>query len=108
VDASRSRAKGGTGLGLSIVAAIVRSHRGRIMASHTPGGGLTTTIVLPRWLPVPRITVVDAGSGSNDSSGQPDGESQPAPGAPGAARPQTASGPTGPAAEELPERERTP
>lgn len=51
VDASRSRIKGGTGLGLSIVAAIVRSHRGRVMAGHTPGGGLTTTVVLPRWTP---------------------------------------------------------
>ncbi|MDQ6658920.1 MAG: HAMP domain-containing histidine kinase [Actinomycetota bacterium] len=49
VDASRSRIKGGTGLGLSIVAAIVRSHRGRVIASHTPGGGLTTTVVLPLW-----------------------------------------------------------
>ncbi len=48
VDASRSRANGGTGLGLSIVAAIVRSHGGRIEASHTPGGGLTMTVVLPR------------------------------------------------------------
>ncbi|MDQ2848928.1 MAG: HAMP domain-containing histidine kinase, partial [Actinomycetota bacterium] len=53
VDASRSRIKGGTGLGLSIVAAIVRSHRGRVIASHTPGGGLTTTIVLPLWMPKP-------------------------------------------------------
>lgn len=49
VDTSRSRARGGTGLGLSIVAAIVRSHRGRIVASHTPGGGLTVTVVLPQW-----------------------------------------------------------
>ncbi len=48
VDASRSRAHGGTGLGLSIVAAIVRSHGGRIEATHTPGGGLTMTVVLPR------------------------------------------------------------
>ena len=48
VDASRSRANGGTGLGLSIVAAIVRSHGGEIHASHTPGGGLTMTVVLPR------------------------------------------------------------
>ncbi len=48
VDPSRSRERGGTGLGLSIVAAIVRSHSGRIMASHTPGGGLTVTVVLPR------------------------------------------------------------
>ncbi|MET0863586.1 MAG: HAMP domain-containing sensor histidine kinase [Nakamurella sp.] len=48
VDASRSRENGGTGLGLSIVAAIVRSHGGQILASHTPGGGLTMTVVLPR------------------------------------------------------------
>jgi len=48
VDASRSRENGGTGLGLSIVAAIVRSHGGQIIASHTPGGGLTMTVVLPR------------------------------------------------------------
>ncbi|MGI8417986.1 MAG: sensor histidine kinase [Nakamurella sp.] len=53
VDASRSRIKGGTGLGLSIVAAIVRSHRGRVLASHTPGGGLTTTVMLPLWMPNP-------------------------------------------------------
>ncbi len=67
VDASRSREKGGTGLGLSIVAAIVRSHRGHIMASHTPGGGLTATIVLPRWLP-PAPTAVPA-SGTPASVG---------------------------------------
>ena len=48
VDPSRSRENGGTGLGLSIVAAIVRSHGGEILASHTPGGGLTMTVVLPR------------------------------------------------------------
>jgi len=48
VDPSRSRENGGTGLGLSIVAAIVRAHGGRIMASHTVGGGLTMTVVLPR------------------------------------------------------------
>ena len=47
VDASRSRENGGTGLGLSIVAAIVRSHGGQIVASHTPGGGLTMTVILP-------------------------------------------------------------
>ena len=48
VDPSRSREKGGTGLGLSIVAAIVRNHGGTIMASGTPGGGLTVTVVLPK------------------------------------------------------------
>ena len=48
VDPSRSRENGGTGLGLSIVAAIVRSHGGQILASHTQGGGLTMTVVLPR------------------------------------------------------------
>ncbi|HEY5882352.1 MAG TPA: HAMP domain-containing sensor histidine kinase [Nakamurella sp.] len=48
VDPSRSRERGGTGLGLSIVAAIVRGHGGRIITSHTPGGGLTITVVLPR------------------------------------------------------------
>ena len=48
VDPSRSRENGGTGLGLSIVAAIVRSHGGQILASHTAGGGLTMTVVLPR------------------------------------------------------------
>ncbi len=48
VDPSRSREKGGTGLGLSIVAAIVRAHGGSILASHSPGGGLTMTVVLPR------------------------------------------------------------
>jgi two-component system OmpR family sensor kinase len=47
VDPSRSRERGGSGLGLSIAAAIVRAHRGRITAGHTPGGGLTVTVVLP-------------------------------------------------------------
>ena len=47
-DESRSRENGGSGLGLSIVAAIVRSHGGRILAAHAAGGGLTMTVVLPR------------------------------------------------------------
>jgi len=47
-DESRSRDKGGSGLGLSIVAAIVRSHGGRILASNAAGGGLVMTVVLPR------------------------------------------------------------
>ncbi|MBM9468581.1 sensor histidine kinase [Nakamurella leprariae] len=48
VDPSRSRENGGTGLGLSIVAAIVRAHGGTIRASHTPGGGLSMTVLLRR------------------------------------------------------------
>jgi two-component system, OmpR family, sensor kinase len=63
VDPSRSRANGGTGLGLSIVAAIVRSHRGRILATHTPGGGLTVTVLLPRAVgtaAVPAQVVLEA------------------------------------------------
>jgi two-component system OmpR family sensor kinase len=48
VDPARSREKGGSGLGLSIVAAIVRAHGGVIRASHTSGGGLTMTVLLPQ------------------------------------------------------------
>lgn len=63
-DPSRSRANGGTGLGLSIVAAIVRGHGGDVLAGHTPGGGLTVTVVLPRAVgtaavPKTDLTVVD-------------------------------------------------
>jgi two-component system OmpR family sensor kinase len=47
-DESRSRENGGSGLGLSIVAAIVRNHGGRILASNAAGGGLIMTVVLPR------------------------------------------------------------
>ncbi len=55
-DESRSRENGGSGLGLSIVAAIVRTHGGRIMASNAAGGGLIMTVVLPR--PVGTAAVV--------------------------------------------------
>jgi two-component system OmpR family sensor kinase len=88
VDASRSREKGGTGLGLSIVAAIVRSHRGRIIASHTPGGGLTTAIVLPRWLPRPTISVVDTSAPKTGTTAQAGTAQTPLPGT--AARPASA------------------
>jgi two-component system OmpR family sensor kinase len=53
VDPARSREKGGSGLGLSIVAAIVRAHGGQIRASHTPGGGLTITVLLPQAADAP-------------------------------------------------------
>lgn len=46
-DRARSRASGGSGLGLAIVAATVTRHRGTVIASHTPGGGLTITVSLP-------------------------------------------------------------
>ena len=64
-DESRSRENGGSGLGLSIVAAIVRSHGGRILASHAPGGGLTMTVVLPR----PVGTGAVSGLGGNSMVG---------------------------------------
>ena len=61
-DESRSRENGGSGLGLSIVAAIVRSHGGRILAANAPGGGLNMTVVLPR--PVGTAAVVGKPSDS--------------------------------------------
>jgi len=66
-DESRSRENGGSGLGLSIVAAIIRSHGGQILASHTPGGGLTMTVLLPRAVgtaaigPRPSVPSLDIG-----------------------------------------------
>ena len=75
VDPSRSRERGGTGLGLSIVAAIVRGHGGRIVASHTPGGGLTVTVVLPRasgTAAVPRPGAVTAAASPVAATGSGD------------------------------------
>lgn len=46
-ETSRNRQQGGSGLGLSIVAAIVKSHQGRIKAEHSPTGGLTLTLLFP-------------------------------------------------------------
>ena len=75
VDASRSRENGGTGLGLSIVAAIVRSHGGQIVASHTPGGGLTMTVILPvatgtAAVPPPGATRTDRGADRRPAVGR--------------------------------------
>ena len=38
----------GVGLGLTLVRAIAHSHHGTVTATPNPGGGLTTTVVLPR------------------------------------------------------------
>ncbi len=65
-DESRSRGNGGSGLGLSIVAAIVRSHGGRILASHAAGRGLAMTVVLPRPVGTAAVPV----TGYSDGSGE--------------------------------------
>lgn len=46
-DPSRDRQKGGTGLGMAIALSVVTAHHGFICPTHTLGGGLTFTIVLP-------------------------------------------------------------
>jgi two-component system OmpR family sensor kinase len=85
VDPSRSRERGGSGLGLSIAAAIVRAHRGRISAGHTPGGGLTVTVVLPL---APAESAADGQApGTRDASSA-------APGAPDASTAGAAGGPS--------------
>jgi two-component system, OmpR family, sensor histidine kinase BaeS len=47
VDSSRSRATGGAGLGLAICRNIVEAHDGRIVARHSPLGGLWLRVELP-------------------------------------------------------------
>ncbi|GAB6094864.1 two-component system sensor histidine kinase BaeS [Desulfatiferula olefinivorans] len=47
VEGSRNRRYGGSGLGLAICRNIVEAHGGRIVASHSPLGGLRLDIELP-------------------------------------------------------------
>jgi two-component system sensor histidine kinase BaeS len=47
-EASRSRASGGAGLGLAICRNIAQAHGGTLVAEHSPLGGLTLTLRLPR------------------------------------------------------------
>lgn len=47
LDAARSRATGGSGLGLAVCDAIVRAHRGTMIAAPSPLGGLRITVTLP-------------------------------------------------------------
>lgn len=46
IDKGRSRRLGGTGLGLAIVKNIALQYGGSVVASQTPGGGLTIDVVL--------------------------------------------------------------
>lgn len=47
-DAARTNVTKGSGLGLAIAKQIIISMNGTIAASHTPGGGLTISITLPK------------------------------------------------------------
>jgi two-component system sensor histidine kinase BaeS len=48
VEGSRSRTTGGSGLGLSICRNIVEAHGGSIEAGHSPLGGLSIRVELPK------------------------------------------------------------
>lgn len=48
IEESRSRDTGGVGLGLAIAKSVVQAHRGEIILSNRPGGGLRAQICLPR------------------------------------------------------------
>ncbi len=47
IDNSRSRSSGGAGLGLAIVAAIVKSHAGKVSVESELGEGTTFSVLLP-------------------------------------------------------------
>lgn len=49
-DTSRARETGGSGLGLAIVAAIMKSHGGKVDVVDTPGGGATFRLIFPLLL----------------------------------------------------------
>lgn len=48
LEESRSRETGGVGLGLAIAQSIVQTHRGELVLSNRPTGGIRARIVLPR------------------------------------------------------------
>jgi signal transduction histidine kinase len=48
LEESRSRETGGVGLGLAIAQSIVQAHRGELVLSNRPTGGLCARIALPR------------------------------------------------------------
>ena len=48
VDQARSQQKEGTGLGLAIADWIIKSHRGRIKVTSSPGKGTTFVVSLPK------------------------------------------------------------
>ncbi|MED9730315.1 two-component system sensor histidine kinase BaeS [Escherichia marmotae] len=58
-EGSRNRASGGSGLGLAICLNIVEAHNGRIVAAHSPFGGVSITVELPIDENTPRILIVE-------------------------------------------------
>jgi two-component system sensor histidine kinase CpxA len=46
-DDARSRQSGGYGLGLAIADRAIRLHKGQLLASNMPDGGLCITVTLP-------------------------------------------------------------
>ena len=48
LEESRSRETGGVGLGLAIAQSIVQAHRGKLVLSNRPTGGIRAQVYLPR------------------------------------------------------------